>query len=155
MGRLWLVGADLMHVFGAEDGAYSELKVMESGAGWYVGRSYDYFVPGSNPKEISWSEPGSRESGYFATELEAEDELELMRSAPRMAQEVVESLNTPKMDATADEILVWMIQSADPDDWERRCRVVKKKNGGEYPHNWGAAVVLTDLYGRLDAMGWE
>lgn len=47
-----------------EEGQYSELKVLQSAAGYYVGTIYtgiDGFV-----------EPGSRDSDYFATEREAE-----------------------------------------------------------------------------------
>lgn len=52
----------------------SELKVMQSAAGYYVGR--DYY-------ESDWPElkmPYSRESGYFYTYEEAHDCLEVMKS---------------------------------------------------------------------------
>jgi hypothetical protein len=52
-------------------GKYSDLKVMRSEAGYYVGTEYvndDGFV-----------EPGSRESGYFKTREEAEKELEFWK----------------------------------------------------------------------------
>ena len=52
-------------------GEYSDLKVMKSAAGYYVGTVYindDGFV-----------EPGSRESGYFKTREEAEKELEFWK----------------------------------------------------------------------------
>jgi len=41
----------------------SELKVMRSAAGWYVGRDC---------VEDGWLMPYSRESGYFATETDAQ-----------------------------------------------------------------------------------
>jgi hypothetical protein len=43
---------------------YTELEVLKSAAGYYVGTMY------KNPKY--GLEPGSRESGYFATHEEAE-----------------------------------------------------------------------------------
>lgn len=39
---------------------YSDMQVLKSGAGYYVGTIY------SNPD--GYQEPGSRDSGYFATE---------------------------------------------------------------------------------------
>lgn len=51
---------------------YSELRVMRSAAGWYVGTLYQ--EPGG------WQEPGSRDSGYFATEEEAAEELKLIEA---------------------------------------------------------------------------
>ena len=43
-----------------EAGHYTELKVMCSGAGWYVGTGY------VDP-EFGFEMPGTRESGYFPT----------------------------------------------------------------------------------------
>lgn len=42
----------------------SDLQVMQSGAGWYIGRSYW-------DEEFEFEGPYSRESGYYATEHEA------------------------------------------------------------------------------------
>lgn len=42
----------------------SDLKVMQSAAGWYIGRSYW-------DEEFGFEGPYSRESGYYATEHEA------------------------------------------------------------------------------------
>jgi len=43
-------------------GRYTELKVLKSAAGYYLGRLFD---------EGDFMSPGSRESGYFKTEEEA------------------------------------------------------------------------------------
>ena len=45
----------------------TELKVMCSAAGWYIGTGYI--------EEEGYEVPNSRESGYFATRKEAEEEL--------------------------------------------------------------------------------
>ena len=45
-------------------GRYSDLQVLESPAGWYIGTYY------RNPR--GYIEPGSRESGYFPIKTEAE-----------------------------------------------------------------------------------
>ena len=47
----------------------SEQQVMRSGAGWYIGRSYI----DENYPDLPM--PYSRESGYFASEQEAEEAL--------------------------------------------------------------------------------
>lgn len=47
----------------------SELKVMRSGAGYYIGRSYW-------DTEFGFEGPFSRESGYFGTEEQAQRELD-------------------------------------------------------------------------------
>lgn len=49
-----------------DKGNYSELQVLRSPAGWYIGTMYH------DPE--GFQEPGSRDSGYFATKKEAEDE---------------------------------------------------------------------------------
>jgi hypothetical protein len=51
---------------------YSELKVLQSAAGYYVGTTY------FNPDFGGFEEPGSRDSGYYRTEGEAERALKLM-----------------------------------------------------------------------------
>ena len=53
--------------------AYSEMKVMRSPAGWYVGTTVTEFG-----REC----PGSRDSGYFATEAEAAGFLAMVESVP-------------------------------------------------------------------------
>ena len=47
---------------------YSELQVLQSGAGYYVGTLYN------NPD--GFVEPGSRDSGYFPTRQAAQDYLD-------------------------------------------------------------------------------
>lgn len=49
---------------GMDSPAFSPLKVMKSGAGYYVGTSYTDSTYGE--------EPGSRDSGYFGTPEEAQ-----------------------------------------------------------------------------------
>jgi len=44
--------------------ALSEMRVLKSAAGYYVGRT-------AWDEDDGYEEPGSRESGYFATEAEA------------------------------------------------------------------------------------
>ena len=52
-----------------EKSGYSDLKVMSSSAGWYVGTSFrNTEIPG-----MVFDEPGSRDTDYFATEAEAAD----------------------------------------------------------------------------------
>lgn len=50
-----------------EKNLYTEMQVLKSNAGFYVGTMYN------NPE--GFEEPGSRDSGYFATREEAEQEL--------------------------------------------------------------------------------
>ena len=54
---------------------YSDLKVMQSAAGWYVGTSYlsEYGPP---------DEPGSRDTEYFATREEAQACLDNLEAVP-------------------------------------------------------------------------
>ena len=52
----------------SEGGAYSELKVLKSHAGWYIGRMFWN-------EDGGFEEPGSRESGYIDSKEEAEREL--------------------------------------------------------------------------------
>lgn len=53
-----------------EKSGYSDLKVLKSGAGWYIGTTFENSedVPG-----VTFTEPGSRDTDYFATEDEAKD----------------------------------------------------------------------------------
>ncbi len=57
--------------------AYSEMKVLRSGAGWYIGTTYDEFDAHG---EIVWQTPGSRDSGYFGTKEAAESSLSLLEA---------------------------------------------------------------------------
>lgn len=54
---------------------YSELTVMKSAAGWYVGTYY-------HDTELDFVDNGTRDSGYFQTEEEAERFLKMVESAP-------------------------------------------------------------------------
>jgi hypothetical protein len=57
---------------------YSDLQIMRSGAGWYIGTAY------SNP--LGFDEPGTRDSGYFAKREEAEKYLaEVIKLGPELA----------------------------------------------------------------------
>jgi hypothetical protein len=47
-----------------EKSGYSDLKVMKSAAGFFIGTTYT--------DESGFTEPGSRDSGYFKTHAEAE-----------------------------------------------------------------------------------
>jgi hypothetical protein len=49
---------------------YSPLQVLRSGAGWYIGTMYH--------NSEGYDEPGSRDSGYFATREEAQEQLETL-----------------------------------------------------------------------------
>ena len=55
-----------------DKGNYTELRVLQSAAGFYIGTMYN------NPE--GFQEPGSRESRYFRTRTEAEAELEAMKN---------------------------------------------------------------------------
>jgi hypothetical protein len=59
-----------IHIPQSEQYAYSDLCVMKSAAGWYVGTIH------SDPK--GFQEPGSRDTDYFATEKDAKFVLELL-----------------------------------------------------------------------------
>jgi hypothetical protein len=52
---------------------YSDLKVMHSAAGYYIGTTY------TDPKD-GFAEPGSRDSQYFKEKETAEDFLKLVES---------------------------------------------------------------------------
>ena len=58
----------IRNLFPEELERYSDLEVLESAAGFYVGTTY------ANPD--GFTEPGSRDSGYFATADEAQDFLD-------------------------------------------------------------------------------
>lgn len=56
-----------------EDGYYSELQVLESAAGFYVGTLFHY-------KSNGFVGPGSRDSDYFTRKDEAEGYLRFLNS---------------------------------------------------------------------------
>ena len=58
---------DQAYVPKEDKGKYSDLQVLRSHAGWYIGTVFT---------EDGFSEPGSRDSNYFRTEQEAKDELD-------------------------------------------------------------------------------
>lgn len=53
-------------------GAYSDLMVLQSAAGFYVGTKFQEFDAHGN---VVWEEPGSRDSGYYRTAEAAAVEL--------------------------------------------------------------------------------
>lgn len=62
-----------------EKGGYSDLQVLQSAAGYYVGTTYTNVEADGS----TWTEPGSRDTGYFATHEEAEKYLaRLMEADP-------------------------------------------------------------------------
>ncbi len=70
-----------------EKGRYTEMKVLRSGAGYYIGTLYEERDAAGN---LTWQEPGSRDSPcYFATEVEAERYLKTMEIAGDGAAELV------------------------------------------------------------------
>lgn len=62
-----------------EKGNYTELQVLQSGAGFYVGTLYN------NPE--GYQEPGSRDSDYFRTREEAELELKVFQETNSTVRE--------------------------------------------------------------------
>lgn len=59
---------------------YSDLKVMNTGAGYYIGTSY------TDPEGGGFTEPGSRDTGYFKTREEAEEHLAMIEAHPNPSQ---------------------------------------------------------------------
>lgn len=59
-----------------EKESYSELQVLQSGGGWYIGTMFE--ERDANGKVI-FQEPGSRDSDYFRTEIEARRYLETLQ----------------------------------------------------------------------------
>lgn len=53
---------------------YTELQVLSSAAGYYIGTMYRNVEPSG---EV-WDEPGSRDSGYFSTREEAQSYLDAL-----------------------------------------------------------------------------
>ena len=61
-------------------GGYSDLQVLSSAAGYYIGTRYEEF---NAEDERVWIEPGSRDSGYFVSENIAAEQLsELLSGGP-------------------------------------------------------------------------
>ena len=56
----------------ATRGNYTDMKVLRSGGGWYIGTMYEERDAQGN---LTFQEPGSRDSEYFDTEEEADAEL--------------------------------------------------------------------------------
>jgi hypothetical protein len=52
----------------AHDGKYGELEVLKSAAGWYIGTVFY--------NDAGYTEPGSRESGYYDTKEAAQLDLD-------------------------------------------------------------------------------
>ena len=69
-----LAAVDPNEFFSSEavSGFYSDLRVLQSAAGFYIGTLFQEFDRDGN---VVMEEPGSRDSGYFATKEEAEREL--------------------------------------------------------------------------------
>ena len=122
-----------------EKSRYSDLKVMSSAAGYYVGTTYENF---DDEGVFEFSEPGSRDSGYFRTKEEAEACLATMKACEDMEIDPVD-VSTP------EKLKEFMAASTDPDDWEARCSAVKAQFGGCYPSYWYEAVIQTGLAGSI------
>ena len=58
----------LASIFPSTDGKYSDLQVMQSPAGWYVGTIFH--------NNDGFNEPGSRESEYFESQELAQQALD-------------------------------------------------------------------------------
>lgn len=66
----------------SEKTGYSELQVLKSAAGYYIGTMY------TDPKD-GFQEPGSRDSDYFATEDQAKSYLKTIESSGEGVAEIV------------------------------------------------------------------
>jgi putative NADH-flavin reductase len=66
------------HIHPSEQPSYSDLQVLRSAAGWYVGTTY-------KSPEANFFEPGSRDTDYFATKQEAEYALSSLIMLERFA----------------------------------------------------------------------
>lgn len=68
----------------ADKAGYSDLQVLQSNAGYYVGTTYT--------DEDGFTEPGSRDSGYFRVREDAEDFLDAVLAQDReVAAEMLRS----------------------------------------------------------------
>lgn len=63
-----------------DKGRFSELQVLRSGAGYYIGTIYH--------NSAGYDEPGSRDSGYYQTREEAENDLALLLEGSPNAPEM-------------------------------------------------------------------
>ena len=63
----------LAEQYPSSEGAYTDLQVCKSAAGYYVGTMFEHNETSDYPGMI---EPGSRESDYYATEQEAQQALD-------------------------------------------------------------------------------
>lgn len=59
--------------FDTQDSGYTDVQVLHSAAGYYIGTLY---INGPSSCFPNLIEPGSRDSGYYATEAEARQALE-------------------------------------------------------------------------------
>ena len=66
---------------------YSELTVLSSAAGYYVGTMYNEY---DESGVLRWQEPGSRDSDYFDTHEQAEKYLRLLESTNETAPSMVQ-----------------------------------------------------------------
>lgn len=71
-----LVSAKCEHPKAVRNG-YTELQVLHSAAGFYIGTLYEEYD--ANGKCV-WQEPGSRDSDYFRTEESAEAYLKILNA---------------------------------------------------------------------------
>ena len=64
--------ATIATVEGAATSGYTDMQVLQSPAGFYIGTLYE---ERDSEGKILWQEPGSRDSGYFLDRQTAEAEL--------------------------------------------------------------------------------
>lgn len=65
----------------ADKDAYSDMQVLQSGGGWYVGTLYT----NTEDSSFKYQEPGSRDTDYFATKEDAEKFLLRLESGDKEA----------------------------------------------------------------------
>lgn len=68
----------------SEQAKFSELKVLCSGAGFYLGTEY------TNSEPIGFVEPGSRDTDYYETEAQADVSLAVMKYCHSLTPDVPE-----------------------------------------------------------------
>jgi hypothetical protein len=64
-----------------EGGHYGPVKVLQSNAGYYLGRDF-------HPEGEEWTEPGSRESNYYPTLEDAQQALDNDSYLPYQSSEL-------------------------------------------------------------------
>lgn len=64
---------------------YTDLQVLKSGAGYYIGTMYEEYKNG----ELVWQESGSRDSDYFKTEEQAKAYLKTIEISSEGIAEIV------------------------------------------------------------------